>query len=110
MHSLLAFSAGIGEGSMADWSGIYLHTELGTSLGHASFGYAVFSVAMLAGRLLGGLANPEIRESALYRHRISSRGSGPFPVAAHTLTSGNDGRVCHSRPRAFGRDTQCFSK
>jgi sugar phosphate permease len=38
---------------MADWSGIYLHTELGTSLGHAAFGYAVFSVAMLAGRLLG---------------------------------------------------------
>ena len=50
---LLAFCAGIGEGAMADWSGIYLHTELGTSLGQAAFGYGVFSLAMLVGRLLG---------------------------------------------------------
>ena len=50
---LLALCAGIGEGSMADWTGIYLHTQLGASLGRAAFGYAVFSIAMLAGRLLG---------------------------------------------------------
>jgi MFS family permease len=50
---LLAFCAGIGEGSMADWSGIYLYKELQTSLGKAAFGYAVFSGAMLVGRLAG---------------------------------------------------------
>jgi uncharacterized protein (TIGR03382 family) len=50
---LLALCAGIGEGSMADWTGIYLHTQLGASLGRAAFGYAVFSTAMLAGRFLG---------------------------------------------------------
>jgi len=39
------------EGSTADWSGVYLRTELGTSAALASMGLAAFAAAMVAGRL-----------------------------------------------------------
>ncbi|MFJ6016544.1 MFS transporter [Streptomyces sp. NPDC092952] len=45
--------AAAGEGAAADWSALYLHGELGRSTGFASLGYALFSVAMAAGRLAG---------------------------------------------------------
>jgi len=44
------------EGSAADWSGVYLRTELGTSAALASMGLAAFAAAMVAGRLCGDLA------------------------------------------------------
>jgi len=44
------------EGSAADWSGVYLRTELGTSAALASMGLAAFTAAMVAGRLCGDLA------------------------------------------------------
>jgi MFS family permease len=43
----------VGEGSMADWSSVYLHDDLRTSAAFAAAGYAAFSVAMAAGRLVG---------------------------------------------------------
>lgn len=43
----------VGEGSMADWSSVYLHDNLSTSAGFAAAGYAAFCVAMAAGRLFG---------------------------------------------------------
>jgi MFS family permease len=49
----LAFCVSVGEGAMGDWSGIYLHDELGTSKGYAALGVAVFSVFMLIGRFSG---------------------------------------------------------
>ncbi|WP_326770468.1 MFS transporter (plasmid) [Streptomyces sp. NBC_01591] len=45
--------AAAGEGAAADWSALYLHEDLGRSAGFASLGYALFSVAMAAGRLAG---------------------------------------------------------
>lgn len=50
---VVALAASIGEGAIADWSGLYLHEYLGTSSGFAALGFAVFSVAMLAGRFSG---------------------------------------------------------
>lgn len=50
---LVALAASIGEGAVADWSGLYLHEYLGTSSGFAALGFAVFSVAMLIGRFSG---------------------------------------------------------
>ncbi|ADO70601.1 MFS transporter [Stigmatella aurantiaca] len=41
------------EGAMADWSAVYLRQSLGTEVGLAGAGYAVFSLAMTAGRLTG---------------------------------------------------------
>jgi MFS family permease len=49
----LAMAASISEGAMADWSGLYLHEDLGTSSGFAALGYASFSVLMLTGRFSG---------------------------------------------------------
>lgn len=41
------------EGAMADWSAVYLRQSLGSPVGLAGAGYAVFSMAMAIGRLLG---------------------------------------------------------
>lgn len=41
------------EGSMMDWSGVFLKNELHVSVEHAGYGYAAFSVAMTLFRLLG---------------------------------------------------------
>jgi fucose permease len=49
----LALCTSVGEGAMGDWSGLYLRDVLGTSSGFAALGFAVFSVAMLAGRFSG---------------------------------------------------------
>ena len=44
------------EGTAADWSGIYLRTELGASVSLASASLVAFAAAMVAGRLCGDLA------------------------------------------------------
>lgn len=49
----LAFIAFMTEGSIADWSGLLLHDELGTTQAVAALGYPVFELAMLIGRLRG---------------------------------------------------------
>ena len=50
---LLAFFVLVGEGAMADWSGVYLKDSLGTSAALAAAGYAAFSLTMTVGRLIG---------------------------------------------------------
>ena len=50
---LLAFAALLAEGSMADWSAVYLHDSLGASTQLAAVGFAAFSRTMAAGRLAG---------------------------------------------------------
>jgi hypothetical protein len=51
----LDLCASIGEGTIADWGGLYLSDVLGTSSGIAALGFAAFSVAMLIGRFSGGV-------------------------------------------------------
>lgn len=54
---VVAFCSSVGEGSMGDWSAVYLKDVVLTSASVAAFGYAAFSLAMTVGRLLGdGLA------------------------------------------------------
>ncbi|MEU5878562.1 MFS transporter [Spirillospora sp. NPDC047279] len=43
----------VGEGGMADWSAVHLRETLDTGPGVAGLGFAGFSVAMTAGRLVG---------------------------------------------------------
>lgn len=50
---LLAFSALMMEGAMADWSAVYLRDELMTSAALAAAGFAAFSGCMAAGRFAG---------------------------------------------------------
>ncbi len=49
----LAFTAFMLEGTIADWSGLYLNRELGAAQSVAALGYPLFEAAMLAGRLFG---------------------------------------------------------
>lgn len=49
----VAFCSAIGEGSMGDWSAVYLKEVVSTSASVAAFGYAAFSLTMTAGRLMG---------------------------------------------------------
>jgi predicted MFS family arabinose efflux permease len=49
----LALCASVGEGAIADWSGLYLRDVLEASSGIAALGFAAFSVAMLIGRFSG---------------------------------------------------------
>ncbi|HEU5423540.1 MAG TPA: MFS transporter [Nitrolancea sp.] len=50
---LIALCALLCEGAMGDWSALYLDGTLGTGAGLAAAGYAAFSLAMAAGRLVG---------------------------------------------------------
>jgi predicted MFS family arabinose efflux permease len=49
----IAFCAAIGEGAMADWSGVYLSRTIHTTAAFAALGFAAFSLTMTIGRLLG---------------------------------------------------------
>jgi MFS family permease len=51
---VVIFAATLGEGAMADWSGVFLVETLGATEGAAPLGYAVFATAMVATRLSGG--------------------------------------------------------
>ncbi|ADD40757.1 major facilitator superfamily MFS_1 [Stackebrandtia nassauensis DSM 44728] len=51
--SMVAFAGLLAEGAVADWSAVFLSQERGASPMVAGWAYAVFSVAMLIGRLAG---------------------------------------------------------
>lgn len=50
---VVAFCCLVGEGAADNWSGVYLHDDLGTSQGFAALGFAAFSITMAVGRLFG---------------------------------------------------------
>lgn len=50
---IVAFCAALGEGSMADWSGVYLETVIGAEASVAALGFAAFSLMMTVGRFSG---------------------------------------------------------
>lgn len=49
----LAFLTMFAEGAIADWAGVYLVTETGTTTAIAAWGYGSFATAMMIGRFLG---------------------------------------------------------
>ncbi len=53
MMGLVALCGQVGEGSAGDWSAVYLHVNLGTSVGVAAAALGAFSVTMTVGRLAG---------------------------------------------------------
>ena len=52
--SFIAFASTIGEGGVADWGAIFLVEQTGVAQSRAALGFAVFSVGMVAMRLVGG--------------------------------------------------------
>lgn len=57
----------LAEGAAADWSAVYLRDNLGTSAGLAAAGFAAFSIAMAASRLLGDRLAARYGPAALVR-------------------------------------------
>ncbi len=49
---LTAFASAVGEGAMVDWSAVFLTRVTGTTEALATLGFATFSVAMVAARLV----------------------------------------------------------
>ena len=64
---LVAFCVLLGEGAMADWSAVYLHTALNAGAGLAAAGYAAFSVVMAVGRGLGDLLTNRLGPEMMVR-------------------------------------------
>ena len=50
---IVAFAGAIGEGAIADWSGVYLSDVVQTDDATAALGFTVFSIMMTMGRLFG---------------------------------------------------------
>jgi predicted MFS family arabinose efflux permease len=57
----------MGEGAIADWSGVYLRTVREAPESVAALGYAVFSVAMAVGRLFGDFLSARLGAVRLVR-------------------------------------------
>ena len=55
------------EGAMADWSGIYMRSDLESGAAVAALSYAVFTAGMTVGRLVGDRVNRRIGPVALLR-------------------------------------------
>ncbi|MFI9048802.1 MFS transporter [Streptomyces sp. NPDC053427] len=53
VFGLIALCTAYGEGAMADWGALHLSQDLAAGPGPAAAGYAVFALAMTAGRLSG---------------------------------------------------------
>ncbi|OHV13908.1 MFS transporter [Kushneria phosphatilytica] len=51
---IIALCASLGEGAIADWSALFLVNVTSATLAQGALGYAVFSVAMVVMRLIGG--------------------------------------------------------
>ena len=70
------------EGAMADWSGLYLRQDLGSSAAVAALAYSFFTGGMTVGRLAGDWINERIGPVALLRGGALLTG---LPLAAVLL-------------------------
>jgi MFS family permease len=81
----LAFAAFMMEGSIADWSGLYLSRELGAGEAVGALGYPLFEAAMLAGRLVGDRLRTRIGTSRLMTYAgLGTAGAVAVVVLAPT--------------------------
>jgi hypothetical protein len=81
----LAFAAFMMEGSIADWSGLYLSRELAAGEAVAALGYPLFEAAMLAGRLVGDRLRTRVGTRRLMTYAgLGTAGSVAIVVLAPT--------------------------
>jgi fucose permease len=64
---VIAFCSTMGEGTMADWSAIYLEQIVQVSASTAALGFAVYSALMTVGRLAGDWLTQRLRADWLVR-------------------------------------------
>ncbi len=63
----IAFCSAIGEGTMADWSAVYLTQVLNTDAALAALGFAAFSLTMTIGRIFGYFLSREWKPALIVR-------------------------------------------
>ena len=74
----LAFLGLVGEGSMGDWSAVYLRQSLGASESLAGLGYAAYSLGMTSGRFAGEFLSNRLGDVALLRSGAGLAAVGLF--------------------------------
>lgn len=85
----LTFCFFLGEGAMADWTGIYLSRSLGAGPAQAAAGYACFSGAMAVGRLAGDSLRSRFGAVSLVRYGslLASAGLTLGLVSSHAIVA-----------------------
>jgi fucose permease len=86
---LLAILSMMSEGAIGDWGGVYLRDWLGTSVGFAAIGFAVFSLAMTVGRFFGDALRSRYEAAALLRASggVAAAGLGAALLLNHPLAA-----------------------
>jgi MFS family permease len=93
--SLLALCIMVSEGAIADWSPVYLGSVLGTGPGIAAAGFAVFSGAMMAGRLAGDWLTLRIGRVRIVRSgALLAAGGLTAALVAGTVPAALAGFLC----------------
>jgi MFS family permease len=87
--SAISFCFFLSEGAVADWSALYLAHSLGAGPAQAASGYAFFSAAMAAGRLLGDTLRSRFGAVSLVRNGslLAASGLALALVVARTPTA-----------------------
>ncbi len=84
---IAALCGALGEGAVADWSAVYLRDVTEATEGVAALGYAVFSVAMVALRLAGGVFIARFGPVSIARFGGVCAAIGVFCVVSAAATS-----------------------
>ncbi len=86
---VMAFCALLGEGTVADWSAVYLQGTLHTSVGLAAGGFAAFSLTMACSRLMGDHLTHMWGPVALVRWSgfLATAGLGLALIIPHLFTA-----------------------
>ena len=91
---ILCFLIMLAEGAVADWGGLYLSQNLGTSTAAAALAFAAFAAGMTGGRMVGDRLNRRLGAAMLMR-----AGSALAAVALGALLLAGDCRRCDRRLR-----------
>jgi MFS family permease len=92
---LLALCAGLAEGSMYDWSALYVNDELHASESTGSLAFATFSLAMLVGRFGGDRVVARVGSMNVVRYGGLLAAAGLLAgLLIHTVAGALAGFVC----------------
>ena len=90
-------------GRVADWGGVYLSQDLGTSTAAAALAFAAFAAGMTGGRMVGDRLNRPTRRGHADAGRRRARRGCPRSAAAGGRRRGCDRRLRPGRARARQR-------
>ncbi len=84
-----AFLGLVGEGSMGDWSAVFLRRSLGASATLAGLGYAAYSGGMTAGRFAGDALSSRVGDVVLIRGGaiLAAAGLGAAVLIGHPVAA-----------------------